>query len=168
MTDTPHARLQDVLLRLERQLSTPVDFSSTDSASTQAKVQLLTSAALYFNLMEVPELGGSVRGDGLVEQVVGAAFQTFGGVDPHPGPFDKAAMLLRGITQGHPFADGNKRVGFLLAAYYLRNVGYPLPARFAEDATIEFCVQVAAGSIRDLGEITASLRAFWGQPHQAI
>ncbi len=50
---------------------------------------------------------GPVRADGLVEQVVAAAFQTFEGTDPHPGVFEKAAMLLRGITQGHPFNDGN-------------------------------------------------------------
>ncbi|MBI4491217.1 MAG: Fic family protein [Chloroflexi bacterium] len=34
-----------------------------------------------------------------------------------PDPFEKAAMLLRGITQGHPFYNGNKRTGFLPAAY---------------------------------------------------
>src|SRR5215212_7309335 len=54
---------------------------------------------------------GAVRDRGLVEQAVAAAFQTYVGVDPHPGPFDKAAMPLRGITQGHRFNDGNKRTG---------------------------------------------------------
>jgi death-on-curing protein len=163
VADSPEARQRraEIFIQLEELLSHPPDFSLTDSASTHAKVQVLTAAAIYFNLVEVPHLGGTVRGDGLVEQIVGAAFQTFEGVDPHPGPFEKAAMLLRGITQGHPFVDGNKRVGFLLAAYYLRNVGYPLPARFHEDAMIEFCLQVAAGSIRDLQEITAMIRQFW-------
>jgi death-on-curing protein len=65
-------------------------------------------------------VGPAPRAPGLVEQVVAGAFHTFGGDDPHPGPFDKAAMLLRGITQGHPFTDGNKRTGILVASYYLR------------------------------------------------
>ncbi|CAN5831438.1 hypothetical protein BH23CHL2_BH23CHL2_10860 [soil metagenome] len=81
-------------------------------------MRLLTAAATYFNILVVADFGGRrgpARDARLVEQVVGAAFQTFEGVDPHPGPFDKAAMLLRGITQGHPFNDGNKRTGFLLA-----------------------------------------------------
>jgi death-on-curing protein len=168
MADSPEVRRRVVIARLEDLLSRPLDFSLTDSVSTHAKVQLLSIAAVYFNLVEVPVLGGAVRGDGLVEQVVGAAFQTFGGIDPHPGPFEKAAMLVRGITQGHPFADGNKRVGFLLAAYYLRNVGHPLPPLFPEDAVIEFCLRVAAGSIRDLQEITAALQHFWGQPLDTI
>lgn len=57
-----------------------------------------------------------MRSRGLVEQVVGAAFQTFERIDPHADPFERAAMRLRGVTQGHPFGDGNKRTGFLLAA----------------------------------------------------
>jgi death-on-curing protein len=70
--------------------------------------------------------------------VIAAAFQTFAGYDPHPEPFDKAAMLLRGIIQGHPFNDGNKRSGFLLALYYLHHFGFRLPRRLPEDAKSRF------------------------------
>jgi prophage maintenance system killer protein len=45
-------------------------------------------------------------------------------------------MLLRGITQGHPFNDGNKRTGFLLATYYLNLVGIRPPAAYDEAQTI--------------------------------
>ncbi len=127
-------------------------------------MRLLTAAASYFNILAVTDFGGrsgAVRGEGLVEQAVGAAFQTFAGTDPHPGPFEKAAMLLRGITQGHPFSDGNKRTGFLLAAYYLSQVGHPWPPRLPEDEVIEFCLRVSAGEIRDVNEIAAGLRTFW-------
>jgi prophage maintenance system killer protein len=72
-------------------------------------------------------------------------------------------MLLRGITQGHPFNDGNKRTGFLVASYYLRLVGHPWPARLPEDAVISFCLRVSAGEVRDIGEIAAQLRRLWGQ-----
>jgi death-on-curing protein len=81
--------------------------------------------------LALTEYGGRVgaeRQPGLVEQVVAAAFQTFAGQDPHPTPFEKAAMLVRGITQGHPFQDANKRTGFLVASYYLAQMGYELIA----------------------------------------
>ncbi len=104
MADDPQPSLGDLLRRLEIVLSEPVDFARTDTATTLAKVRLLTAAATYFNILAVTDFGGrsgAVRAEGLVEHAVGAAFQTFEGVDPHPGHFEKAAMLLRGITQGH-------------------------------------------------------------------
>ena len=48
-------------------------------------------------------------------------------------------MLLRGNTRGHPFNDGNKRTGFLLAAYYLALVGHPAPARLPPDDAVNLC-----------------------------
>jgi death-on-curing protein len=166
MTDDPQPSLRDLLRRLEIILAEPVDFTQTDTVTTLAKVRLLTAAATYFNILAVTDFGGrsgAVRAEGLVEHAVGAAFQTFEGVDPHPGHFEKAAMLLRGITQGHPFNDGNKRTGFLVASYYLRLVGHPWPARLPEDAVISFCLRVSAGEVRDIGEIAAQIQRLWGQ-----
>lgn len=58
-----------------------------DTDATIAKVQHLTIAAVYVNAAAVGLYGGRpgpVRAPGLVEQVMGAAFQVHGGVDPHP------------------------------------------------------------------------------------
>ncbi len=126
MTENDASPLTRLLERLRFRLEEPVDFTRTDSGSTAAKVRLLTAAATYFNVLAVIEFGGRsgpVWQEGLVEQVVADAFQTYEGVDPHPSPFAKAAMLLRGITQGHPFTDAIKRTGFLVAVYYLDRVG---------------------------------------------
>jgi death-on-curing protein len=156
--------LRDVLDRLEIVLSEPVDFAEQDPANTRAKVRLLTAAAAYFNVLAVSDFGGrsgAIRGEGILEQVVGAAFQSFEGVDPHPGQFEKAAMLLRGITQGHPFADGNKRTGFLLAAYYLSQVGHKWPAQLPEQDVIALCMRVSAGDLRDVDEIATELYRIW-------
>src|SRR5438132_8430344 len=97
--------LADLLARIRFILAQPFDFARTDSEATAIKVRLLSAAAAYFNVLAVSDFGGRpgpARHEGLVEQVVAAAFQTFGGHDPHPSHFDKAAVLLRGITQGHP------------------------------------------------------------------
>lgn len=144
-----------------------VDLANPDPELTAAKVEILTYFAHYANMVAVSDFGGKtggVREAGLVEQVVGAAFQTFGDFDPHPDPFDKAAMLLRGITQGHPFADGNKRTGFVVASYWLEHVGFPAPETLDRNAVYDFCVQVSAGEIRDVGEMADALRRFWGLP----
>lgn len=144
-----------------------LDFSSTDPATTLAKVRLLTAAATYFNTIAVAEFGGRLgplRAPGMLEGVIGAAFQTFGGVDPHPEAFDKAAMLLRGITQGHPFNDGNKRTGFLTASYFLELVGYPLPAVLDVDAAVALCMRVSAGDMRAIDAIARALALLWHSP----
>jgi prophage maintenance system killer protein len=72
-------------------------------------------------------------------------------------------MLRRGITQGHPFSDGNKRTGFLLASYYLNQVGHPWPAQVVEDDVIALCLRVSADQIRDVATIASELRRLWSR-----
>ncbi len=164
MPESHHPVLAELLSRIRFALATPIDFRQTDTETTLAKVRLLTAAANYFNTIAVADFGGrpgSARAPGLVEQVVGAAFQTFAGEDPHADPFDRAALLLRGITQGHPFTDGNKRTGFLLAAYYLHLIGHPIPEQLPVDRVVDFCLAVSAGQIRDPAAISQELRQLW-------
>ncbi len=160
----PTPSLADVLRQLEMVLQEPIDFAATDTEATLAKVRLLAAAATYFNTLAVADYGGRVgpaREPGLIEHAVGAAFQTFGGEDPHPGAFDKAAMLLRGIARDRPFADGNARTAFLVAAYYLRVCGHALPSELAVNQVIDLCRRVESGQLRDLGAIRAELRRLW-------
>lgn len=124
----------------------------------------LSWPAYFFNAIGVGEYGGrlgAVRDRRRVEQVVGAAFQTYGGVDPHPTPLDKAAMLLRGITHGHPFNDGNKRTGFLVSAFYLKIMGHAPPREYQVDAVVALCVGVSMGTLRDIGIIASEIRRLW-------
>ena len=71
-------------------------------------------------------------------------------------------MLLRGITQGHPFNDGNKRTGFLTIAYYLDQMGYPLPETLPVDVIASLCLRVSAGELRDVQEIARVIQSLWG------
>lgn len=139
-------------------------FLRTDTEATLLKVRLLTAAAIYLNGSAVTLYGGrlgATRGVELIEQVVGAAFQTFGGTDPHPGAFAKAAMLLRGITAGHPFQDGNKRTGFLVAAYCLEAVGHPLPSAVPVEEAVDLSWRVSKGELREVPRIALALECFW-------
>lgn len=72
-------------------------------------------------------------------------------------------MLLRGITAGHPFNDGNKRTGMLTAMYYLAQVGFLEPNPFPTDEGEALCLRISAGQLRDVDAIAAELRRLWNQ-----
>lgn len=168
MSESNRSRQAELLGQLRFVLNEPVDFTRTGSESTPGKVRLLAAAATCFNILTVSEHGGRlgpIREPGLVEQVIAAAFQTFADIEPHPTAFDKAAMLLRGITQGHPFQDGNKRTGFLTANYYLARVGYELRRDLDKSEVITFCRRISAGEIRDIDEMARTL-AIWSVPRR--
>ena len=158
--------LAALLARITIVLQRPIDFTQTDTETTLVKIRLLTAAATYFNVLAVSDYGGRigpVPAEGLVEQAIAAAFQTFEGTGPHPGAFEKAAMLLRGITQGRPFNDGNKRTGFLLAGYYLLRMGHAFPDPLNVNAAEDRCLRVSAGQLRDVKRIADELARLWGQ-----
>lgn len=74
-------------------------------------------------------------------------------------------MLMRGITQGHPFYDGNKPTGFFMVSYDLSVVGSPFPMRFDFDRTDALCVRPSAGDIRDVYVVADELERLWaGEP----
>jgi len=50
-------------------------------------------------------------------------YQTFGGVDLLPSLESKAANLLYYVIKGHPFNDGNKRIGAYLFVLFLHKNG---------------------------------------------
>lgn len=167
MSETPPNPLRSELTKLDIAAAEQLDWTQTDPETTETKVRLLTHIASYFNVLSLTDFGGRVapaRDQRLVEQVVGAAFQTFEGKDPHPTPFEKAAMLLRGITQGHPFNDANKRTGFLTAAYYLEQMDFLLPEDASPDQVIALCFRISKGDLRDVEEIRRELQTIWGQP----
>jgi death on curing protein len=164
MTEPDDPTLPGLLGRFHLTTMELREFRRTDTEATLAKVHPLTGAAIFFNTAAVADYGGrpgTTRGLALIEQVIGAAFQSYAGEDPHPTVFDKAAMLLRGITAGHPFQDGNKRTGFLLAAYYLDLMGYTFPSEFNVDGAEALSRRVSAGELRDVSHIAAELMRLW-------
>ncbi len=76
----------------------------------------------YLTLAEVVELhrrllqvtGGApgIRDLGALEAAIAQPKATFDGVDLYPTLAEKATALCFSLIQGHPFWDGNKRVGY--------------------------------------------------------
>ena len=48
---------------------------------------------------------------GLLESAINNPFQSMFGEELYPEIADKAAILIYGIINNHPFLDGNKRTG---------------------------------------------------------
>ena len=64
-----------------------------------------------------------------------------------PDLFDLATAYARGITQNHPFVDGNKRTAFVVSAAFLDLNGQELKAPEAEAAVV--FLRLAAGEFAE-------------------
>src|SRR5438067_10615275 len=60
-----------------------------------------------------------LRDEGLLDSALAQPRATFGGEELHATMAAKAAALAFSLVNNHPFADGNKRVGFAALAVFL-------------------------------------------------
>jgi len=92
-----------------------LDFDEAKEAIAQLKGELVKKgeATELFGREKAGEFGGIVRN----------IYQTFGGVDLLPSVEEKAANLLYYIIKGHPFNDGNKRIGAFMFILFLSKNG---------------------------------------------
>lgn len=88
-----------------------IDFDEAKEAIAQLKGELIKKgeATGLFGREKAGEFSGIVRN----------IYQTFGGVDLLPSIEEKAANLLYYIIKGHPFNDGNKRIGAFMFILFL-------------------------------------------------
>ena len=88
-----------------------LDVDEAKDAIAQLKKELIKKgeATELFGHEKAGEFGGMVRN----------IYQTFGGVDLLPSVEEKAANLLYYIIKGHPFNDGNKRIGAFMFILFL-------------------------------------------------
>ena len=81
-----------------------------------------------------------------------------------PSMFDLAAAYASGIIKNHPFNDGNKRAGFVVAALFLESNGEKFTA--TEESVIVTTLALAAGELGEK-EYAAWLKASCRQPRAA-
>jgi death on curing protein len=109
----------------------------------------------YVTLGEVVELhrrlvratGGAsgIRDFGALESAVAQPKATFGGSDLHLTLAAKAAALCLALVRGHPFVDGNKRVGHAAMEIFLVLNGSEIDA--PTDAQERIMLDLAAGRL---------------------
>jgi death-on-curing protein len=61
------------------------------------------------------------------------------------GLFRKAATIWRGITQNHPFLDGNKRTGYVAAKAFLKVNGHDIDVD--KETAFRICKAISQGKV---------------------
>ncbi len=107
------------------------------------------------------KVGGRVRDAGLIESAVARPQTTLFGEEAYPDLWTKAAALLHSLVNNHPFVDGNKRVGWIVAVTFLYANGTVTPAQIAhldQDAAYDVVIAVAESRLTEVGPIADALR----------
>jgi len=91
-----------------------------------------------------------MRSPELLDSAVHQAYQTYGGQDLYPTPFDKAAALIRSLTSNHPFLDGNKRTAWLAAWVLLRANNIRIMATTEEIVNLMVAVATKKLEVEDI------------------
>lgn len=91
-------------------------------------VWVLREVVLLAHEQSLAQFGGSsgIRDEGLLDSALGRPQNLF--AYGKPGIFDLAASHGFGIVKNHPFIDGNKRAGFVVALTFLQLNGWRLEA----------------------------------------
>ncbi len=104
---------------------------------------------LAIHEMMLAQHGGlaGVRDEGLLESALAKPRNLF--AYGSPTLFGMAAGYAAGIILNHPFLDGNKRTGFMVAATFLELNGLAFTA--SEESVVEKTLALAAGTLKEAG-----------------
>lgn len=124
-------------------------------------LHLTLDQLLQLHALAVNHSGGSVgvRDLGRIEAAVATQSQEIFGQELYGSMHEKAAALMRGIVQDHPFVDGNKRTAMLAGLTLLEVNGLQFTAEPRE--LEDFAVRIATDHL-DVGAI-----AEWLNSHAA-
>lgn len=95
----------------------------------------------------IERFGGShgIRDQELLDSALNRPYQTFDGKELYPTPIDKAAAILESIVKNHPFTDGNKRTGYVVARLLLMESAMDIHADHNEK--YDLIISISKGQI---------------------
>jgi death on curing protein len=104
-----------------------------------------TEDVLKIHKLLIDQFGGShgVRDKSSLDSAINRPFATFDQQELYPEPVDKAAAILESIVINHPFIDGNKRTGYVLARLLLLKSG--LDIKTTQEDKYEMVIAVSRG-----------------------
>ena len=110
-------------------------------------VWVFREVVLILHEQSLAQFGGSagVRDEGLLDSALGRPQHRF--AYGKPTLFDLAASYAFGLVKNHPFIDGNKRTGFIVAVTFLELNGLRFGASEV-DATVR-TLALAAGEMSE-------------------
>jgi death-on-curing protein len=109
--------------------------------------RLSLGEVLRLHPLVIESSGGDagLRDLGRLESALAQPWVTFDGVDLYEDVVAKAATLGFALIQGHPFIDGNKRIGHSAAEVFLMLNGFSLQADVDEQEKV--ILDVASGGL---------------------
>ncbi len=110
-------------------------------------ITLTVDQIIIINTLAIKETGGlvGIRDVGRLKSVVASQDQEIYGEVLFKSFYDKAAALIRGIVQDHPFTDGNKRTAMLCGITFLKNNNIVFKANIHEIEN--FAVKIAVENL---------------------
>jgi death on curing protein len=108
---------------------------------------VLREVVLMLHEQSLAQFGGSagIRDEGLLDSALSKPQNLF--AYGKPSLFDLAASYAFGLVKNHPFIDGNKRAGFVVAVLFLELNGYKFQAAEV-DAALR-TLALAAGELSE-------------------
>jgi death-on-curing protein len=100
----------------------------------------------------------AVRDLGLLSSAVHRPQSRMFGVEAYTDLFEKAAALLHSLAVNHPLVDGNKRMAWMCTVVFLDLSGTEM-LHVDQDEAYKLVMEVAAGTLEDVGLIALRLRA---------
>ena len=96
----------------------------------------------------IEKFGGTlgVRDMGALEAAINRPFATFNQNELYPTPIEKAAAVLESLVCNHPFIDGNKRIGYVIARLLLLQSGIDIEAN--QEEKYNLVISVSKGEFR--------------------
>lgn len=115
---------------------------------------LTLGEVLFLHDRLIATSGGAagVRDLRALEAAIAQPKATFGGQDLYPTVIEKAACLCFSLVQGHPFIDGNKRIGHASMEVFLTLNGHTLTADVDEQERVMIALASGKFSRAELAE----------------
>lgn len=112
-------------------------------------IWVLREVVFLAHEQSLARFGGSagLRDEGLLDAALGKPVSLFS--NGQPTIFELAASCAFGLVKNHPFIDGNKRAGFIVALTFLQINGWRLEATEV-DAALR-TLALAAGELSEHG-----------------
>ena len=124
----------------------------------ETPVFLTLEEVLQVHASQIACFGGSdgIRDTGLLKSAMAMPESMFGGQYLHKDIYEMAAAYFFHLTCNHPFLDGNKRIGIVVAIVFLRMNDYEFTA---DEAELERIVMETAQGRTDKAMLAGFFRA---------
>ena len=107
-------------------------------------VYLTAHQVLHVHSKLAPQQTVKHGGFHLIESAISRPSTSFSDYEIYPEIHLKAAVLLEGLIQNHPFTDGNKRTAYTCTVLLLRLNGYRMNPALTDQQQADFVVSVAS------------------------